>query len=217
MCFLYEYNESIETGTEMAKEILYIGGSPCSGKSTIAARIAQDYSAYYFKVDDYLIEFVMEAANKGFCACKKAASMNSDQTWLRNPEEQCEEEFEIYKEISELVFDKLNSIEADLIITEAAAYTPEVMKSIDYSHYICMVPSPEFQIYHYKQRSWINEILADCTDKEKAFDNWMQRDILFARQVIEQCENDGIFCYVNDGSKNEDEVYDIIKKQLGLE
>ena len=36
-------------------EGLYIiGGSPCSGKSTIAEMIAEKYDFNYFKVDDYL-------------------------------------------------------------------------------------------------------------------------------------------------------------------
>ena len=40
------------------KRILFIGGSPCSGKSTVAERIAKEYSAYYFKVDDFLDDFL---------------------------------------------------------------------------------------------------------------------------------------------------------------
>lgn len=32
----------------------YIGGSPCSGKSTIAEIPSKRYDLYYFKVDDFL-------------------------------------------------------------------------------------------------------------------------------------------------------------------
>lgn len=45
----------------MAK-IYWIGGSPCSGKSTIAEIISNRYGLYYFKVDDYLEKY----ANYGF-------------------------------------------------------------------------------------------------------------------------------------------------------
>lgn len=34
----------------------YIGGSPCSGKSTIAEALSKKYILHYFKVDDYLDE-----------------------------------------------------------------------------------------------------------------------------------------------------------------
>ena len=32
-------------------EIYYIGGSPCSGKSTVAEALAQQYGLAYFKAD----------------------------------------------------------------------------------------------------------------------------------------------------------------------
>ena len=49
----------------MKKRVLFIGGSPCSGKSTVAERISKEYGAYYFKVDDFLDEFINIAAEKG--------------------------------------------------------------------------------------------------------------------------------------------------------
>ena len=42
-------------------EGLYIiGGSPCSGKSTIAEMIAEKYDFNYFKVDDYLEQYIVQ-------------------------------------------------------------------------------------------------------------------------------------------------------------
>jgi len=57
----------------------------------------------------------------------------------------------------------------------------------------------------------------DCTDKEKAFDNWMQRNILFAKQVKIECRQRDITCIINDGARTVDTVYDIVKKSLGVE
>lgn len=34
--------------------IYFIGGSPCSGKSTVAEILSRKYDLHYFKVDDYL-------------------------------------------------------------------------------------------------------------------------------------------------------------------
>lgn len=34
-------------------DIYYIGGSPCSGKSTVAEMIAEKYGFHYYKVDFY--------------------------------------------------------------------------------------------------------------------------------------------------------------------
>ena len=109
----------------MSKRVLFIGGSPCSGKSTVTERISKEYGAHYSKVDDFLDTFIHMAAEKGYPACKKSVAMTSDELWLRDPIAQCEEEFLIYSEISEFVFEQLQKIEADFIVTEGAAYTPK--------------------------------------------------------------------------------------------
>ena len=59
------------------------------------------------------------------------------------------------------------------------------MCNIDIKHYFNITPTPEFQISHYKERSWVSDVLEGCSNKEKAFKKWMNRDILFADEVRE--------------------------------
>ena len=42
--------------------IYFIGGSPCSGKSTVAESLSDKYDLYYFKVDDYLNQYTNRGA-----------------------------------------------------------------------------------------------------------------------------------------------------------
>lgn len=58
----------------MNRRVLFIGGSPCSGKSTIAEQISEKYGAYYYKVDDFVDEFIDMAAKKGYLACKNSVN-----------------------------------------------------------------------------------------------------------------------------------------------
>ena len=159
----------------MNKRVLFIGGSPCSGKSTVAERISKAYGAYYFKVDDFLDKFTDTAAEKGYPVCKKSIAMTPDEIWMREPLIQCKDEFLIYDEISELVFEYLNKIDADFIVTEGAAYTPNVMVKYKKKEYISIIPTPDFQISHYKEREWVPHILERCSDKQQAFHNWIDR------------------------------------------
>lgn len=200
----------------MSRRILFIGGSPCSGKSTIAERIAEQYGAYYFKVDDYLEEFMNKAAQKGYPTCKKVNCMSPEEIWMRDPEIQNEEEFEIYEEISEFVFAKLETIEMDFIVTEGAAYTPKVMSKYAQKNYITIVPSADFQVEHYRQREWVQYVLAGCSDPEKAFDNWMTRDILFARRVQKQSLGYNVPCILVDGTMTPDQVYTTVRALFQL-
>jgi len=77
---------------------------PCSGKSTIAT-----------------------AAECNMQSCKKVTNMTADEIWMRDPMEQCREEFLIYKEISKTVFKKLSYIQEDFIVAEGVAFTPEII------------------------------------------------------------------------------------------
>ena len=53
----------------------YIGGSPCSRKSTIAEILSENYSLYYFKVDDFLDKYIKIGAERGYTICKKQDSL----------------------------------------------------------------------------------------------------------------------------------------------
>ena len=200
----------------MSQKLLIIGGSPCSGKSTAAERIAQEYGAYYFKVDDHLDELIKQASDNGSTACKAIQHMSPDEIWMRDPKIQCKEEFKIYREIAPFVFEKLNALDAEFIITEGAAYTPEVMMTYAADRYITLVPSPDFQVSHYREREWVPYVLEGCSDKEKAFDNWMKRDMLFAQQIQTECAASGIPCKVNDGSESVELICQWTKKELRI-
>ena len=75
--------------------------------STAAERIAQEYGAYYFKVDDHLSELIKQAADNGSAVCNAIQQMSPEEIWMREPEVQCKEEFEVYRDIAPFVFDMI--------------------------------------------------------------------------------------------------------------
>lgn len=201
------------------KMICYIGGSPCSGKSTIAEILAEKYHLHYFKVDDFLDKYIKQGAEKGCACCKKIEKMSPDEIWMRDPKVQCKEEILIYKEIFGFVWNDLAQIETDAIITEGAAYLPALMKSCNVSknRYLSLTPSADFQISHYRKREWISFVLEGCNDKEQAFANWMDRDILFAREVQKQCKEEQYVSMINDGSVEIDACVSKVARHFGLD
>lgn len=52
-------------------DIYYIGGSPSSGKSTVAEIIADKFGFHYYKVDDYLESFTIKGAKMHYSICTK--------------------------------------------------------------------------------------------------------------------------------------------------
>ena len=179
-------------------EIFYIGGSPCSGKSTVAEMLAKQYGLYHFKADDYLDEFTALGAEAGLLVCQRIQRMTADETWLRPPHIQCQEELDYYTEIFPFVMEKLRQLPHGRVIAEGAAFLPCLMA--DAEHYVAITPSREFQISRYRERPWVPYVLQDCTDKELAFANWMERDALFAEDIRRQCAELGLPHLLTDGT-----------------
>ena len=216
---MYGNQNFSETGDELEMNIYYIGGSPCAGKSSVAEILSKKYDLYYFKTDDFLDRYMQTGARKGYPVCRKVTSMNAEQIWMREPFIQCREEFDIYREIFEFVETDLKQIEwKGGIITEGAAYLPELMKQsgIPDSRYISITPAKEFQITHYRERDFVPLVLEGCSDKEKAFRNWMDRDVLFAQEVQRQCQKENYISVINDGTMEMDELANLVAAHFEL-
>lgn len=183
-------------------DVFYIGGSPCSGKSTVAEALAARYNLFYFKVDDLLEEFTAQGAAMGLPVCQRILRMTADETWMRPPQLQCREELDYYTEIAPFVTEKLCQLPHQRIIAEGAAFLPCLMQAqgIAPMRYIAIIPSRDFQISRYRHRPWVPYVLRDCTDPEAAFANWMERDTLFAEDIRRQCLQTGYACLLTDGS-----------------
>ncbi len=201
------------------KRIYIIGGSPCSGKSTVTKTLSEKHDLFYFKVDDYLDKYTKRGAKEGYPMCTTMASRTAEETWMREPKQMCKEEIQYYEEIFDFILEDLMSIQTNKdIITEGAAFMPHLIEKITSfdTKYMAIIPSPEFQIEHYKKREWVDFVLKDCIDKEKAFSNWMQRDILFAKEVEKECKAWDYRCVLNDGSLGVDELLMKVLKDLDM-
>lgn len=196
-----------------------IGGSPCAGKSTVAEILAKKYDLHYFKVDDLLDHYTRLGAAKGCPICQKTIEWSPEQIWMREPVIQCEEEFEWYREVFEYVTADLKQVNCkNGIITEGAAYVPELIKQlgVPMDRYISITPTPEFQVFHFRKREFVPYILEGCSDKEKAFYNWMDRDVLFAKEVQRQCAEENYVSIINDGSMKIAEMAEKVERHFGL-
>ena len=194
--------------------VYYIGGSPCSGKSTVAEALAAQYGLAYFKADDYLEDFTARGAAEGMPVCQRILRMTANETWMRPPAVQCQEELDFYREILPFVMEKLAEVNASRIIAEGAAFLPCLMTEA--AHYIAITPSREFQLSRYSQRPWVPHVLRDCSDQEAAFANWMERDVLFAEAIREQCAAAGRTCLLTDGSVSPEAQFEQVAAHFHL-
>jgi hypothetical protein len=180
-----------------------LGGSPCSGKSTIADKLAARYELVYYKVDDQQDAHLSRVRAQRHPVMHRYLQMNWDQIWSRPPELQMREELDFFRERFEMVLEDLSAFSLETpVLLEGAGILPELVCEfgLQPGRAVFMVPSWEFQVGYYSQRPWIREILAECRQPEQAFENWMRRDHLFGLEVLRQAEHYGYPTIVVDGT-----------------
>lgn len=199
--------------------IYYIGGGICSGKSTLARRLADRYGMAYYCLDDHLDEFMDLGARKGDAYLKNAYKMQGDALWMRDTAEMAEESLEIYRRIYKFCLRDLRRLaEHGDVIAEGAGYLPELMKNDDVAadRYICMVSAPNFERQRYETMNFVNYCLALCSDRDKAFDNWMDRDARVAFYVKKSAEENGYSVFTIDNASSEDNMQRSAEEAFGL-
>ena len=199
-------------------DIYYIGGSPCSGKSTIAEMLASEYGFAYYKVDNFLDKHMQHAAEDGKIHSSSALKMSHNQTWMRDPYLQMEEEIAFYEEIFQYILEDIKNIQSTKIIAEGAGFMPQLMvkEGISPDKYICIVPTESFQREKFVERPWINIFLQDCEKPDIAFNNWMSRDVLFAQEMLRKAKEIGYEYIVTDGTREIKENYGMVVKTFAL-
>ena len=195
-----------------------IGGSPCSGKSTIASLLARQYQLLHIKLDDLVDEMMSQASADSQLICLLRQDRSPEQIWMRNPEEMADEEWRFYEEIFPYVKSYLIKNQDRPLLVEGAGLLPHLVKKLECpaSSYLCLTPTADFQKKHYKQREWVPYVLEGTTNPEKAFENWMQRDILYAQMVRQEAMKLGYPSLVTDGSQSEDQTVEEVARLLKL-
>lgn len=210
--------------TQELSHIYWIGGSPCTGKTTIARKLAAEYGFTYYKCDDCYDDHMSRSTPYQHPHMYKIKDETWDQIWSTQfcsltVEEQIEDVVRVYEEQFSLILeDLLSRPKTTPIVVEGAALLPYKVAPLltDLNHAIWMVPRLEFQIEHYKKRDWIHRILNQYKNPDLAFSNWMKRDSGFAEKVVRDAEDMGLKTLCVDGIFSIDVNYDLIKEQLGL-
>ncbi len=207
------------TVDDRLSQVFWIGGSPCSGKSTLAAELGRQYGLAVYTCDDAVERHVRLAGPDRAPVMYRLSHASCDELWMRPLHQQVSEEITWYDEEWSFILDDLLALPGDRpVIAEGAALMPHLLESIGVPHRrsIWLVPSPAFQREHYARRAWRHDVLAQCTHPKQAWANWMERDIDFARHVADEAAALGRTCIVVDKSQAVEAVVDSVRTHFGL-
>jgi hypothetical protein len=195
---------------------LWIGGSPCAGKSSIAGLLAARQGWTHFECDAGTEPRLARMKGQGLLAYERLTGLTTCERLARSPRWQVDREVEFYHEQFDFLLDELPT--GCPVLAEGADLLPELLHRIGVpmDRAVWIVPTPEFQVRHYAARPWVKPYLAGCPDPAAAFDSWMRRDMLFARYVRSAAEAVGGRVIVVDGSEPVTENVRLVAQHFDL-
>jgi 2-phosphoglycerate kinase len=193
-------------GTELA-HVRWLGGSPCSGKSSIAGLLEQRHELQVYHVDEALrARHVDRLTPTRHPILHKWHTRSWDELWLQSQEQLFSEAIAAYSEHFELIVEDLLSMpRSATILAEGTALLPDLVCSLCSAscQALWVVSSEEFQRTHYPDRGpWVHMILGECKEPEQALQNWMDRDVAFARWVESRTMAQGLALLQVDGTQS---------------
>jgi 2-phosphoglycerate kinase len=216
---MYHMQHKHEALRRELKQIYWIGGSPCSGKSSIAAGLAAAYGLRVYHCDDAYFRHAKIINQQEQPVFYKLTRCTSEELWLKRPvKQQVQEEIELYREEFPLILDELLTLPKPFL-AEGAALLPECVAPIVQHNprkAIWIVPTAKFQRSHYEQRDWARQVVQDCSAPEQAFNNWMQRDASFARYVAREARIQNMRVLTVDGSRTLEENQAFVERYFQL-
>jgi hypothetical protein len=199
--------------------IYWIGGAPCSGKSTIAETLAFKYGFSLFKSDDHMNAHMRLADVLKQPVMAKVAGLSWDEIWSRPVEVQVQDELAFYHEEFAMLLDELAYYpQGQPILAEGNAWLPDLVGKlhIPTGRIVYVVPTRAFQVNNYSQREFIQDILSQCADPPAAFENWMERDARFGEVVSRDARQRGLPVILVDGRLSIEENTALVEQALNL-
>ena len=198
----------------------WLGGSPCAGKSSVSTLLSEQFGLSLYQVD-YQLRGQMDRLDPARHPALSAwLAASCDERWLKPVDELLADAIACYTDHFSLVLEDLNAIPpGQVTLAEGTALLPHLVAGlgIQPSHALWMTPTPSFQMEHYSRRPWVKEMLADCSDPERAFANWMERDIQFARWVADEAGRHGYAVVWVDGSQTTEANEIGVAEHFGLD
>ncbi len=199
--------------------VLWMGGSPCSGKSSIAEIISKRHDLQYYRCDDRFFTHQQLVNPVEHPAFHSLLGMSWNDIWMRPVETLIAHEFFVYEEEFGMIVADLQALPDDRpIVAEGAALIPSCVVPVlaRPRQAVWVVPTRAFQLEHYRRRTWISDILGQCADPKQAFHNWMMRDAGFGQAVTEQAQAAGLRVLIVDGRRSIAQNAALIEAHFGL-
>lgn len=200
----------------LGDNVWWIGGSPGAGKTSVAKALGEKYNLYVYHCDEHYKEHVKMSTKTRHPTIQKLAPMSEEEFWMRPVEQQYTEAIKFYQEEFNIMLNNIvNFLDPEKpIIIEGCIVMPQLLTELNIStpKMLWLVPTPEFQRkQHLTRGEWVYDILSQCKTPVVALENWMKRDEMFAKYIIQQCTQKSLPYHIIDGNLSKAEIFKIVE------
>jgi shikimate kinase len=202
------------------KDVFWLGGSPCAGKSSISNILASRFDLDVYRVDEAFENHVQHLDSEVHATLVKWCAASWNERWMQSVESLVQEVIACYREHFTLILDDVLALpKHKSLLVEGTALMPKEIARVltSRNQAVWVVPTADFQREHYAKRDWVSGIVQQCDDSEAAFQNWMERDIQFASWITAEAEILGCKVFVVDGQHTIEENALKIAAHFGFE
>lgn len=209
---------------QQLSHVLWIAGSPCSGKSTISHTITRIYVFVDYHVDAWARNHFARRAAAGDAEATAFVKMSTDQIWIeRSVETQFQETVTSWTKEFDLVIEDLLALPKDnLIVAEGnffPAYVAPYLSSPQQA--IWLVPTDDFCAQARRQKRTELErrqkrhgVYNEGSNPEKRLQNLIERDCLLAHYVKQQAEEQHLTVHTVDGSQSLAAMTELVERHF---
>lgn len=204
--------------------VLWIAGSPCSGKSTISHTITRIYVFLDYHVDALAENHLARRIATKDAEAEAFLKMTMEQRWIqRSVETLVQETIESWTREFQLVIEDLLALPKERIIVAEGNFFPAcVAPYLSHPHQaIWLTPTDSFceQARRRKQLELVKRqkrhgLYKESHDSEKRLHNVIDRDRQLACYVRREAEALHLPLYEVDGSRSLDEMTELVEKHF---
>lgn len=206
------------------RHVLWIGGSPCSGKSTISHTLTRIYVFLDYHLDAWARNHFARRVAAGDTEAIEFLKMNMDQRWIERPVEALvQETITSWANDFRLVIEDLLSMPRDnFIVAEGNFFPACVAPYLSHLHQaIWLIPTDSFCARARRQkraeltkRQKRHGVYNESSDSEKQLCNLIERDSALAQYVKRQAEAAQLPLYEVDGNRSIQAMTELVESHF---
>lgn len=200
--------------------VRWLGGGSGAGKSTVAARLAEEHGLRVYSTDDAIGPHVARSTPSLHPLMHAFIAMDMDERWVsRSPSEMLRTFHGFQGEGFEMIVEDLLSLPASPpILVEGFRLLPRLVAPLlsGPRQAVWLIPRGSFRRTALLARGTTSLMLAPTSDPGRAFENLLARDQLFTVELAREAKALGLATIPVDGDAGIDEMSDRVRTALGL-